>query len=140
MPDTQSTKPRRRYTDTDLDKLRAALKAGEEKHVPASKTYAMGDMLKALREEITDYRRRGYSIDQICQMITEGGFKQAHSTLRRYISELSPKRRKRAGKKKPKPNPRNPDSHSTPPTDPAPPGDSSDGNTGRTVRPDHEDL
>ena len=56
----------------------------------------MAGLLTALRDDIASLRRRGYTIDVIATMVIEGGFDHlAPSTLRRYISETTARKRRR---------------------------------------------
>ena len=140
MATTKSTTRRRRYDDSDLDKLLDALKTGAEKHRPASQTYPMGVLINRARDSIVEYLGRGYTRDQICQMIIAGGFESAHSTLSRHISALSPKPKKRVRKTKRTPRPPTPNVTSTSPHDSVSRGDSPDSGARQTVVPDREDL
>ena len=96
MADTQSTTPRRRYDEGDLERLKGALKTAGETHKPASKTYTMQALLLEACEEIADLRRREYSVNQICDFILEAGFPAARATLRQHIGNVSSKRSKRS--------------------------------------------
>ena len=99
------------YDNDDVESLRAALRTGSERHTPKRKALSLRGVIQASADAVNDLRQRGYTIDQICQMITEGGFEASHATLRRHISavrdrEAAPRRsakRKRGTREKVRP-------------------------------------
>ena len=105
MSQSSEPKPPRRYHDEDVEKLKAALATGQQNFEPKSHSKSMRDLLTALREDIVALRQGGYTVAVIATMIHEGGFNHvAPSTLRRYVSETSTrKRRHRKHGAKPQP-------------------------------------
>ena len=141
MSRSSEPKPRQRFHDADVEKLKAALTTGQQNFEPKSRAMGMRDLMAALREDIVALRQRGYTVDVIATMIHEGGFNYiAPSTLRRYLSETSArKRRHRKHGAKPQPV-----RASTPgPLDSSNPAQSSATSAqdaGFAVIPDREDL
>ena len=82
------------YDLDDVKKIKQALKTGVERHAPKRKAWTLGRLIQESKDAINDLRQRGYTIDQICQMITEGGFEASQSTLRRHISAVREQRDK----------------------------------------------
>ena len=79
---------RKTYDDMDVAKITEALQTGSKRHVPRRKALTLRGVIEASKDAINELRERGYTIDQICQMITEGGFEASHATLRRHISAV----------------------------------------------------
>ena len=139
---TQRTeiKPRQRFHDEDVARLKAALDTGQQKYEPKIRSKSMGDLMNAMRKDIVTLRERGYTITTIASMIHEGGFDHlAPATLRKYVSAASARKRrpKRSAKTRPV-------SASTPPplapSIPAQSPDTPARSAEFTVNPDHEDL
>ena len=94
MSQASDPKPSRRFHDEDVEKLKTALTSGQQNFEPKSRSKSMRDLLTALRKDIVALRRRGYTVDMIATMVIEGGFDGfAPSTLRRYISETTARKR-----------------------------------------------
>ena len=75
------------YDEDDVEKLRTSIIDGRARHLPhREKNKNLNDLIHAVRQEIEESRQLGYTNEQICDMILEGGLKAARSTLRRYIS------------------------------------------------------
>ena len=75
------------YDEDDVAKLRSSIVDGRARHLPhREKNKNLNDLIHAVRQEIEETRQLGYTNEQICDMILEGGVKAARSTLRRYIS------------------------------------------------------
>ena len=75
------------YNEDDVEKLRTSIIDGRARHLPhKEKNKNLNDIIHAVRQEIEESRQLGYTNEQICDMILEGGLKAARSTLRRYIS------------------------------------------------------
>ena len=141
MSQAPDPKPRRRFRDEDVEKLKAALITGQQNFEPKGRSKSMRDLLTALRKDIVALRQRGYTVDVIATMIHEGGFNHiAPSTLRRYVSESSArKRRHRKHGTKPQPV----RASTLGPLDSSNPAQSSATSAqdaGFTVIPDREDL
>lgn len=60
---------------------------------------SMRHLIEDLKDDIRALRERGYTIDQICRLVTGADEFQAlaPSTLRRYVSAATGKRRRRRG-------------------------------------------
>lgn len=140
MSRASGRKPRRRYRDEDVAKLKAALTTGQRNIEPKTRSKSMRDLLTALRQDIVALRQRGYTVEMIATMVLEGGFGDfAPSTLRRYISETTARTRRR---RTPVVD-RRPVSPSPPPAqapNPAQSSATSAQDAGFEVRPDREDL
>ena len=96
MPARPTPKPRRRFHDADVEKLQAALTTGQQNREPKSRSRSMRDVVWAARADIVTLRKRGYTVGVIAEMIHGGGFSDvALSTLRRYVSETSTRKRRR---------------------------------------------
>ena len=140
MSQESEPKPRRRFRDEDVEKLKDVLTTGQQNYTPKSSSKSMRDLVNALRRDIVALRKRGFTVSMIADMIHEGGFKDvAPSTLRRYISETSASKPRQKRTVKPKPV-----RASVPPSQAPPdPGQSSDTPTRGaelTPIPDRDDL
>ena len=140
MTNQTESKTRQRFDDNAVQTLRQALKTGQEKSEPKRNSRNMRDLMCALRGEIVELRDRGYTVAEIAEMVFHGGFNQLKpSTLRRYVSTVSARKRRRKRSVEPKrvrastPPPQAP---SSPTQSPGIPTRSAE----FAVIPDHEDL
>ena len=143
MEESTPPKTRQRFRDEDLTKLQTALTAGQRRYEPRSASKSMKAMVAAVRDDIIELRQRGYTVSMIADMVRDGGFDHlAPSTLRRYVSEASARKRRRKRPGTTKKVLRSP--ASTPPAQP--PSNAAQSSPVRPrraefpVRPDHKDL
>ena len=93
---TPPKKMRQRFRDEDLTKLQKALTTGQQRYEPKNTSKSMKAMVAAVREDIIQLRERGYTVSVIADMVRDGGFDHlTPSTLCRYISEASARKRRR---------------------------------------------
>ena len=59
---------------------------------------SMRDLIRDLKDDIHNLRQSGYTIDEICELITAAQFEVAPSTPRRHVSAATGKRRPRRPK------------------------------------------
>ena len=104
MENSNLKSSRNRFDDNDIPKLKAALKEGAAKHKPLSKTYSMKTLIHLVRDELIEMRNDGYTVDQLCDFIINGGFNRKRSTLRHHIgaSTATTKRSRQSGTAKTK--------------------------------------
>ena len=99
MSQASGPKPRRRFHAEDVAILQDALATGQQNYEPRNSSKSMRGLLSEVRRDILALRRRGFTVTTIAAMIHEGGFSDlAPSTLRRYVSEASASKRRRAVK------------------------------------------
>ena len=73
------------YQEHHVSQMKKALENGEAKYEPKKRSIGIAELVHQVREDIDHLREKGYTINQICDMIIEGGFAVAHSTLKRYV-------------------------------------------------------
>ena len=139
-------KSRRTYSAEHKSELHRIFTEAANQTPNNRQTMSMRDLIGDLKDDIHNLRQSGYTIDEICELITGGGVEAAPSTLRRYVSAATGKRRTRRRDAKARPNPTTP----APDTGPragaekAAPGDeTTSANTRRgefQVTPDRDDL
>ena len=99
MEERTPPKSRQRFRDEDRTKLQTALTKGQQRYEPRNASMSMKAMVAAVRDDIIELRQRGYTVSMIADMVCDGGFDHlAPSTLRRYVSEASARKR---GRKRP---------------------------------------
>ena len=139
---TQS-KPRRRFGDEDIASVQTALEKGQLNYEPRNRLKTMRGLLDELREDIIALRQRGYTLVVIADMLRDGGFDHlTPSTLRKYVSAVSARKRRRKRSVRTT-NVTRPSASTPPPQTPLRPAQSSAAPTRRgefTVTPDREDL
>ena len=139
-------KSRHTYSAEHTDTLRQIFAKAASETPRNQRHMSMRDLVRDLRDDIHGLRECGYTIDEICELITGGGVEAAPSTLRRYVSAATGKRRPRRRGAKARPNPTTPAPDTGPRTDAAKahPGDeTTSASTHRgefEPTPDREDL
>ena len=92
-------KRRQIYTPKDKEALTAILSDAANRTPRQPRNMSMRALIEDLKDEIRHLRKMDYTIDEICELITEGGFEDiAQSTLRAYLSNAAGKRRQRRPK------------------------------------------
>ena len=144
----EEKKPRQTYGREQQDKLHQVFAKAANENPKNRHAMSMRNLIGTLSAEIRALRERGYTIDEICALITAAKeFEHlAQSTLRRYVSATTgtPRPRKRGAKARAKPP--TPAPHAAPrePPGQAHPGDETpSGSTRRgefEIAPDREDL
>lgn len=81
----------RTFTNEDIDRVRTMLKAAPEKQkVPAPLTAR--EMVNSIKAEINDLQKRGYTFEEIAEMIRSGFNLESlgASTLKQYLAKKRP--------------------------------------------------
>ena len=135
---------RKTYGRQHQDQLRRIVDQAATETPASHQSMSMRDLIAQLADDIRALRERGYTIDEICALITAAKeFEHvAQSTLRRYVSAATGRRRPRRRSAKP----------TTPAPDTAPSADAEQTDSGGEstsastrrgefhVTPDREDL
>ena len=141
-------KTRQTYGQEHKDELRRIFTEAEIETPRHQRHMSMRDLIGDLTDDIRGLRERGYTIDELCRLISTGkGFENiAQSTLRRYLSAATGKRRPRRRGPKGRVRPATPAPDTGPQADAAKAGPDHPSTSGTQRRgefepiPDREDL
>ena len=89
---------RKTYSTEHTDELRRIFTEAANQTPNNRQAMSMRDLIGDLKDDIHNLRQSGYTIDEICELITAAQFEVAPSTLRRYVSAATGKRRPRRPK------------------------------------------